>query len=93
MTKMQQVGARQQAIVSSQSALDAIQAGYDVGTRNIVDVLNAQRTLYAAQKDYANARFDYILSLFQLKQAAGTLSPGDIQSLNEWMTTQADTKK
>lgn len=88
MTRMEQVNARKQAIVSSQSALDAIQAGYDVGTRNIVDVLTAQRNLYAAQRDYANARFDYILSQFELKKAAGTLSPADIQSLNEWTTAE-----
>lgn len=84
LTRMQQVDARKQAIISSQSALDAIQAGYEVGTRNIVDVLNAQRYLYAAERDYADARFDYILNIFQLKQVAGVLSPADISSLNQW---------
>lgn len=93
LTKMQQVNALKQSIISSQSALDAIQAGYDVGTRNIVDVLTAQRNLYNAQRDYANARFDYILSLFELKQAAGVLSPGDINALNEWTTRDSPAQK
>ncbi|MDO8862767.1 TolC family outer membrane protein [Haliea sp. E1-2-M8] len=76
------VAAREQAIVSSQSALDATQAGYEVGTRNVVDVLNAQNTLFAAQRDYANSRYDYILNSMRLKEQAGLLSPEDIQTLD-----------
>ncbi len=91
LTRMQQVNALKQSIISSQSALDAIQAGYDVGTRNIVDVLSAQRNLYTAKRDFANARFDYIVSLFELKKAAGTLTPADISALNEWTTTESAT--
>ncbi|MEQ9462149.1 MAG: TolC family outer membrane protein [Haliea sp.] len=79
------VAARAQAIVSSQSALDATQAGYEVGTRNVVDVLNAQNTLFAAQRDYANSRYDYILNSMRLKEQAGLLSPEDIFSLDAMM--------
>ncbi len=84
-TQIQTVAARKQAITSSQSAVDAIEAGYQVGTRNIVDVLNAQRNLYNAQRDYANARYDYIEAMFELKLSAGLLSAGDIQTLNQFM--------
>ncbi|QIB65739.1 TolC family outer membrane protein [Kineobactrum salinum] len=77
------VAARAQAIVSSRSALDATQAGYEVGTRNVVDVLNAQNTLFAAQRDYANSRYDYIINSLRLKEAAGLLSPEDVYDLNE----------
>lgn len=84
LTNMQTVSARKQAIVSAKSALDAIQAGYNVGTRNIVDVLNAQRNLFAAERDYANSRYDYILSIVELKYLAGTLSTEDIDLLNQW---------
>lgn len=84
-TNMQTVAARKQAIVSAKSALDAIQAGYNVGTRNIVDVLNAQRNLFAAERDYANSRYDYIISIVDLKYLAGTLTPDDLAALNEWM--------
>lgn len=86
-TDAQRVKARSQAIVSAQSALDATTAGYEVGTRNIVDVLNAQRTLFASQRDYANARYDYVLDMLRLKQQAGTLSPEDINALNQWLVT------
>lgn len=76
------VNARRQAIVSSQSALDATQAGYEVGTRNIVDVLNAQNTLFAAVRDYANSRYDYVVNTLRLKEQAGLLSPDDVLDLD-----------
>jgi outer membrane protein len=76
------VQARAQAIVSSQSALDATQAGYEVGTRNVVDVLNAQNALYAAKRDYANSRYDYVINQLRLKQQAGLLSPQDVLDLD-----------
>lgn len=82
MTDAARVSARKQAITSAQSAVDATQAGYEVGTRNVVDVLLAQRTLYQAQRGYANARYDYIASMLRLKEAAGQLSPEDINQLN-----------
>ncbi|WP_101758400.1 TolC family outer membrane protein [Oceanicoccus sp. KOV_DT_Chl] len=87
-TDVQRVKARQQAIVSTSSALDATQAGYEVGTRNIVDVLQAQRTLYNSIRDYANSRYDYVLSMLKLKRAAGTLSPQDLYDINKWMVSQ-----
>ncbi len=79
------VMARKQSIVSSQSALDATQAGYEVGTRNIVDVLNAQNMLFAAQRDYANSRYDFIINSLRLKEVAGTLSPEDIARLEGFL--------
>jgi Outer membrane protein len=79
------VKARAQSIVSSQSALEATQAGYEVGTRNVVDVLNAQNALYTAQRDYANTRYDYVLNQLRLKQKAGLLSPADIVELDAFL--------
>lgn len=79
------VGARKQAIVSAQSALDATQAGYEVGTRNIVDLLQAQRNAFAARRDLANARYDYIIDLLQLHRAAGSLSREAIVAHNQWL--------
>ncbi len=84
-TNAARVKARRQAITSANSALSATQAGYEVGTRNIVDVLVAQRTLYQAKRNYANARYDYILSMMALKEVAGQLSPEDVASLNAWL--------
>lgn len=85
LTDAQRVKARKQAIVSAQSALDATSAGYEVGTRNIVDVLQAQQVLFQALRDYANARYDYIVHELQLKRLAGTLSPQDIIDLSKWL--------
>ena len=86
-TDVQRVKAREQAIVSTSSALDATQAGYEVGTRNIVDVLQAQRALYSSIRDYANSRYDYVVNFLALKQAAGTLNPQDIYDINKWIIT------
>ncbi|MFK7829774.1 MAG: TolC family outer membrane protein [Congregibacter sp.] len=82
---VERVAARRQSIKSSKSALDATQAGYEVGTRNIVDVLNAQNTLFAAARDYANSRYDYIVNTLLLKEQAGLLSPEDIILLNSFL--------
>lgn len=82
-TDVQIVNARRQNIISTRSALDATEAGYEVGTRNIVDVLEAQRRLYGAMRDYTNARYDYVIDVLKLKLNAGTLSPSDIIGLNK----------
>ena len=79
------VGALRQAVVSSQSALDAIEAGFQVGTRTSVDVLDAQRDLFQAQNDLAAARYDYIRNALKLRLAAGTLVPADLDAINEWL--------
>lgn len=80
-----QVKALQQALASSLVALEATQAGFEVGTRTTVDVLNSQRELYRARRDYAQARYNYILETLNLKLAAGTLSVKDIEQLNPWL--------
>ena len=79
------VGALRQAVVSSQSALDAVEAGFQVGTRTSVDVLDAQRDLFQAQNDLAAARYDYIRNALKLRLAAGTLVPSDLDAINAWL--------
>ena len=85
MSDVARVNARKRAIKSTQSALDATTAGYEVGTRNIVDVLNAQNAVFSAQRDYANSRYDYVLNSMRLKENAGTLSPEDIAALETFL--------
>jgi outer membrane protein len=80
-----QINARKQAIVSNQSALQATQAGYDAGTRDIVDVVNAQRNLFQAQRDYYTTVYNYIINTLELKQAAGTLSEVHLKELDSWL--------
>ena len=77
--------ARLQAVKSNEAALAATKAGYDVGTRNIVDVLLAERNLYAARRDHANAKYDYLINTLKLRAASGQLAVKDIQELNGWM--------
>lgn len=79
------VNARKQAIISNQSALKATQAGYEVGTRDLLDVLTAQRNLYSAQRDHVTALYDYVVNSLNLKAAAGILSDKDIVELSAWL--------
>jgi outer membrane protein len=84
-TDVETVQARKQSIISNQSALEATEIGYQVGTRNIVDVLDSQRQLYNSVRTYNDARYDYILNNLRLKQAAGTLSPADLEALGSYL--------
>lgn len=82
---IEQINARRQTILSSQGSLRANKAGADLGTRNTVDVLNAQRQLYRAVREYNNARYDYILNTLRLQQAAGTLDEADLRQLSTYL--------
>lgn len=85
------VQALRQALESSQTALKATEAGYEVGTRTAVDVLNSRRTLVQAQTDYAVSRYDYIVSVIQLRLAAGNLSRNDVTEIDKWLGVSAPT--
>ncbi|MBR8842288.1 MULTISPECIES: outer membrane channel protein TolC [unclassified Pseudoalteromonas] len=75
--------ALEQAVVSAESALQATEAGFDVGTRTIVDVLVSTQNLYNAKRNLADIRYRYVLSSLRLKQAAGTLSRTDLEAINQ----------
>lgn len=83
-----EVEATKQAVVSAQSALDATQAGFEVGTRTIVDVLLSQQQLFQAQSAYSQARHQFVLNGLQLKASAGVASIKDVQSINALLTDQ-----
>lgn len=76
------IDAYKQAMVSAQSSLDAMEAGYSVGTRTIVDVLDATTTLFNAKQQLANARYSYMINQLNIKSALGTLNEQDLQALN-----------
>ena len=78
-----QVKALEQALVSSQSALDSNKLGYQVGVRINIDVLNAQQQLYSTQRDLALARYNTITSQLRLKAAAGSLQEDDLGRVNQ----------
>ncbi|ERS91175.1 TolC family outer membrane protein [Halomonas sp. PBN3] len=79
------IEARAQAVVSNQSALDATRAGYEVGTRNIVDVLNAEQNLYDAIAEHASARYDYVINRLSLRQQSGLLDVEALQQINAYL--------
>jgi len=79
---IEQVGAFGQARVSAESALEATQAGFEVGTRTIVDVLIAQQRYFQAQRDNSLARHTYIVDHLRLKAAAGVLAEEDLEKVN-----------
>ena len=83
------VKALTQALVSNQSALEATELGYRVGTRTSVDVLDAERELYRAKRNLATARYDYVLNVLRLEQASGQLAQDDLTRVNGWLDANA----
>ncbi|MGL4207471.1 MAG: outer membrane channel protein TolC [Aeromonadaceae bacterium] len=80
------VRAYQQSVISAESALTATRAGYEVGTRTIVDLLDSTQKLYAAKQQLSSARYNYILKTLQLKQTAGTLKEEDLAEINQGLS-------
>ena len=76
----------EQALVSAQKALEATEAGFEVGTRTIVDVLNSTRNLYDAKRNLSTTRYSYIQSVLNLKRAGGTITEQDINDINSGLT-------
>jgi len=77
-----EVEAQRQAVISAQKALDATQAGFEVGTRTIVDVLISQQNLFQAQSNYSQARHAFVINQLTLKDSAGTLEVKDLETVN-----------
>ena len=84
---MAQVRALEQALVSSQSALDSNKLGYEVGVRINIDVLNAQQQLFSTMRDLSKARYDTLVNGLKLKSAAGTLAEEDVETVNRLLAT------
>ncbi|WP_085297891.1 outer membrane channel protein TolC [Cognaticolwellia mytili] len=73
----------EQAVVSAESALKATEAGFEVGTRTIVDVLNSTRNLYNAKRNLSSTRYTYIQNVLALKRAGGTITDQDLKDINK----------
>ena len=84
-SEISRVTALKQALASSQTALQATEAGYEVGTRTAVDVLLARQRLFDAQTSYARSRYDYVINVLTLEQAAGTLDQSRLTRVNGWL--------
>lgn len=85
-----EIEARRQALVSARSALEATEAGFEVGTRTIVDVLLSQQVLTSAQRDYSNARHNFLVNGLALKQAAGVIDVKDIAAVNRLLVRDTE---
>jgi len=84
-SEISRVKALRQAWKSAETALQATEAGFEVGTRTTVDVLDSRRKLFIAETNYLRSRYDYIINVLNLKQAAGTLSARDLAEIDSWM--------
>jgi outer membrane protein len=92
LSEISRVKALKQALESSRTALQATEAGFEVGTRTTVDVLDARRQLFQAQTDYARSRYDYILNVLQLQLATGSLDAPDLQEINGFLRERVITR-
>lgn len=90
-SEIARVEALRKALQSSETALQATEAGFEVGTRTTVDVLNARRDLFRARTNYLRSRYDYILNTLNLKFAAGMLAGPDLEEVNGWLTEPSAT--
>jgi len=86
LSEISRVNALEQAVKSSRTALEATQAGFEVGTRTIVDVLNSQRSLYIAITNFYQSRYTYIGNVLRLKLAAGTLEVQDLEQIDRFLS-------
>lgn len=84
------IAADKQSIKSNISSLQGMQAGYQVGTEILVNVLNQQQNVFEAEQQYAQDRYAYVNNLLTLKQAAGTLSEEDLAAINTWLSDNAE---
>ena len=86
LTNLANVKAREQALKSSELALKATRFGYESDTRNIVDLLNAERNFFSAQRDFNSSKYDFVIAELGLKLSAGALTPMDVYDISNFMT-------
>jgi outer membrane protein len=84
-SEISRVRALRQSVESNRTALRATEAGFEVGTQTTVDVLASQNNLRRAETTYSRSRYDYMLNVLRLKQAAGNLSVADIEQIDSWL--------
>jgi outer membrane protein len=82
LSEISHVKALRRALESNTTALNATESGYEAGTRTAVDVLESRRLWIQAQTDYSRSRYDYMINVIKLQQAAGILSEQTLARLN-----------
>ena len=92
-SSISRVEALKTAVNSAEIALQASQAGFEVGVRTLVEVLNQQRDLYRAKRDFSRTRYDYLINSIKLKQASSSLTQDDLERINQLLTANPEIKK
>jgi len=90
LAEISRVKALRQALSSAKTALEATEAGFEVGTRTTVDVLDAQQQVFSARTNYRRARYDYLLNVLRLKQAAGILRIQDLEDIDSILVPRSE---
>ncbi|MGZ8143837.1 MAG: TolC family outer membrane protein [Methylosarcina sp.] len=88
MTNMSRVEALKSVVISTETALEAAEAGFQVGTRTMVDVLTEQRFFYGAKRDLSRARYDYLINSIKLKQLSSNLTPSDMDRISRFLSAE-----
>lgn len=89
LSSISRVEALKTAVNSAETALQSTEAGFDVGIRTLVEVLNEQKNLYRARRDFSRARYDYLLNSVKLKQASSSLIPEDLIRINQMLAADS----
>jgi outer membrane protein len=92
-TSISRVEALKTAVSSAEVSLQSTEAGFEVGVRTLVEVLDEQRNLYRAKRDYSRTRYDYLLNTLKLKQASSSLGQTDMEQINRLLVTKANSKR
>lgn len=81
LTSASKIDAMAKAVDSARALVRATEQSVKGGVRINLDVLNAQQQLYTAQRDLAQARYNYLISYLRLRFAAGTLNAEDLRTV------------
>jgi outer membrane protein len=93
MTNISRIEALKATVASAANALEASEAGAEVGIRTMVDVLAEQRNVYRAKRDLSRARYDYLINTLKLKEAASSLNPVDLEQINRLLVAKNESSK
>ena len=86
MNQVSLVNAYDKAVTSARSSLESTRAGFKVGNRTTIDIVDAESILSQAKRDYSKAKYEYIIETLKLKQVTGSLGMADINYVNGWLT-------
>jgi outer membrane protein len=92
-TSISRVEALKTAVSSAEVSLQSTEAGFEVGVRTLVEVLDEQRNLYRAKRDYSRTRYDYLLNTLKLKQASSSLAQTDMEQINRLLVAKVASKR